>query len=351
MVPARELTQPWCLSEPEVSLPHMETNKTPRFNLAQLALLDWLCERGAGERLAVGGAGSDLHLHEIDRSGPAKPVIRRSLPDVSYPPDPEKKAAEKALIERLGGRLRLNTSPLGHAGFLTIRHPLGHAGSDRKAGRQDYERYMAQFASDPFHFSKSILSANESAVAFMKDKGSKLLAELRAQAAEKEQAVTRLVLIGRRATIRPKLPADLEGRLPPGVSLPLPSRNVVVPFAVARVTRQTDQRIYLKDVELIPEAAGHGNPIIGNEPNKYAAVESILVDNVDRATVRKLVAIEADFADDIQRASDDLIQRIVPLILALNSAVSQRESERADRIREVLDALRDDQEQEPPRGP
>jgi hypothetical protein len=93
------------------------------------------------------------------------------------------------------------------------------------------------------------------------------------------------------------------------------------------------------DVEKLPGIGEDGwrdNPIEGNKPNEYVALDQIMLDHADRATAEALCAINAEFGADIQSLTVQLVESILPALGQMQSRILQKSSEREDAVRDLL---------------
>lgn len=314
----------------------------PKLGYPAIALLDWLCELGPNRRLfSSGGAMSPRGLYLYEASTPdagGKQRLSRIWPTFG-PVDDHPQA--QALLDRLGGRDSIDYHGLFQAGYLKVFNALGHAGSDRSKSKRDFEHFVARFEHAGFHWSDNVLIVTPAGHTFWNETGRELASAMRADREAKRAAVARTVLIGRTVTIRPTLPADLAKKIPRDLALPLPARRVQVPYATATVVRETDTRLYVREVRHLPqigEGGWRGHVIGGNSPNQYVAPSAILVDGCDAGVVERLQAIAREFQESVDAIGERIVAEMLPGLLDLHSRILQKDAERADAVNDALRA-------------
>jgi hypothetical protein len=312
----------------------------PKFGYPALALLDWLCEAGMDRRLFTSGdAFSSRGLYLFEASAPddtGKQRLTRVWPVSGRIEDnPE----AQALIERLGGRDSIDYHALYQAKFLKGFHSLGHSSFDQKKGKKEFEQFVSRFDANRFHYSDSVVIVTPAGFEFWKEKGRKLAAEARARRDEERRQISRRILIGQTVSVRPRLSKDLARRIPASIHFPLPGRQIVVPYALATVTRQTATRLYIRDVRQLP-AVGEGGfrhrLIGGSFPHQYVDPSAVLVDGCTEELAERLHAIAREFQDDVDAIGERIVMEMLPGLIDLNSRILQKDAERADSVSDAL---------------
>lgn len=330
----------------------MSKDAVDTLGLPQLAILEWLTNRPAVERVFTRHSGlSGITLFEASPTEGGRPRLVRVYPSHHQ----ERRHDDAQMLERLGGRASFEVHHLSRAGFIDVVHPLGN-GVDQQEGKRRYQAFVSRFAHDPFHFNDTVHFATPDGAEYMRTTGAVRLAQMRADKLAAEETVRRTVLIGKRVTIMPRLPEDMDRRVPPGVRPTVPHRTVSLPYATATVVRQTGTRFYVRDIRRIQafeRLTTGGSPITGRDPNQYVAIKDILVDHSNQSTVDRLVAVHETFIDDTDRAYARIVEKMLPHLLDLASELAQRETEHLDGVRQALaehsvaqpaDALNDDDE-------
>ena len=312
----------------------------PKFGYPSLALLDWLCEKGPDRRLFSAGGGfhsRGLYLFEASEPGPdGKRKLNRVWP--TFGPA-EKDPEAMALLARLGGRDTIDYSAMYHAKLFRGFHALGHTGIDSAKSRKSFETFVAKLDRNYFHFSETALIVTPDGFRYWEEHGRELAAKERAGREAALSAAARTVLIGWPCTISPRLPKELSRKIPQGVTLPLPSRRVVRPYATATFVKATPTRVYVRDVQTLPDAGEtywRRRPVGGNSPNQYVAPESIMVDGCDPALAARLHAIACEFQDDVDAIGVKVVETMLPGLIELNSRILQKDAERIDAVKDAL---------------
>lgn len=306
----------------------------PKIGYPALALLDWLCEKGPDARIFAGGEHG-VYLYEVQPPGPdGKRKLVRAWP-VSGPL--ERNPEAQALLDRLGGRATIDYHALYTSKFIRGYNGLGHVGTDRAQARRNYEAFVARLDKDYFHFSQTAYVLTREGYEFWKDKGRAMAAEARARRDAERAATARTVLIGRPATIRPRLPAELAKRIPKDLHLPLPSRRIVAPYATATVVRTTPTRLYVRDVETLPATESFGErPIGGSFPHQFVSPEAVMVDDCSPRLAVRLAEITAEFQAEADAIGTRIVEEMLPKLIDLDSRLKQKDAERADAVAEAL---------------
>lgn len=293
----------------------------------QLALLDWLFERDRCRFFTYTArldSTSEIGLYEtsgVDEGGKKKLV--RVFPTGAGKGDVE-------LLERLGGRSTIQTHTLYQQKFLT---QLGATGGRRES----FDKFMSQFSNENWHWAEIIYVPTDAARTYWQETGRGLFLA----AAEKRKgvraAVDRLVIVGARAKIHPRIPRELAERVPAGMTLPIPVRTAVRPQALARVVKETETRLYLSEVKPLRERAiSEAYAVEGFDPNLYVARENVILDHADARIARRLAQIDAEHVEDLNRIAEQAVEAILPALISLESKFLQKDAERADMLREAI---------------
>lgn len=276
---------------------------TKKISYGCMALIDWLLEKPNTRafKSSLSNSHWPLHLYEateVNEEG--KPVFKDIYPnntDLRVP-----------LLERLGGRDKIETYPIQH---LCNKRSLGST-FIMTATRQLKEHWESDLADD-----------------FKKQKASK---------DAYRQSVSRQVILGRRGSLKPQISKELADRVPHGVVLPLPARPVLKPRYIATVVKESPTRVYLTDVKPLVKVDSYTNPIIcGHAPNQYAAVEDILADNADEHLADRLVSLVAEFQQEINAVANRTVEEILPAIQTMNDRFIQKDAALDDMMRELID--------------
>lgn len=315
-----------------------------RFSYSSLALLDWLCEKGPGRRLMSrqGGSGGSVNYRLYEVRNPAKggdkPRIVSVLPSMSRLGDG--KQQEHALLDRLGGSAAIDTLKMVRAGFFRSYHPLGHT-DPHGDGKAQFKKMISQYAHDPFHWGDTISFPSEKAFEYWNAEGREEYGRQRAERERAKEQARRMVLIGHQVRVNGHLPEEIRRQIPDGVHLPLPHFEVQAPAYTAVVVRESANRVYLTDVQGLPEFGDRGwrdRPVHGNPPNQYISPDQILLDHATPADVERLQRINEEFQEDVDRITAELVARVLPGLTELYSRLAQKKAERDDMLREFMES-------------
>lgn len=253
----------------------------------------------------------------------------------------EQNPEAQALLARLGGRDTIDYTAMYQAQFLRGFHALGFSSADSGRGRKLFDGFIAKFDRNPFHYSETAVIVTPEGYRYWEEHGREAVAKMRAEREAALAAVARMVLIGCKCTIRPRLSDELRRQIPQGVSLPLPERRIVRPYATATFIKKTTTRIYVRDVKVLPSVGEMGwrnHPVGGNSPNQYVSPDAIMVDGCDAALAERLHAIASEFQNDIDAIGERMVGEMLPGLTAMNSRMLQKDAERVDAVTEALRA-------------
>jgi hypothetical protein len=244
-------------------------------------------------------------------------------------------------MAQFANNVNVDTYQYRQSGFFDHFHPLGHSGLDRKAEVARYEKFCIGFVGrkDLFHFSQWIYVPTPTAFAFMADTGAKQLADLRTKRDATRAAIARTIVIGRSCVLRPALPDDVQRILPKGAVLPLPNRRFTCAYATATIVRETSNRLYLENIEVLPSIAGttwQNDPICGTDPGQYIEKSAVLLDHATAEAAATLSELDRGYAEDFEQLSSELARRTVAAVAEMHSRMLQKDAEYRDSVQEVL---------------
>lgn len=267
-----------------------------------MALIDWLLEDPMNRAFRTNSSYNPLFLYQAkDKDADGKPVF-----DQIYP----FRDNEAALIERLGGRDKIDTSEFNH---LCIKAIYGaHHTTILRPSRELRDFWKSEFA--------------------------ETFQTMKAAKAEQRKSVERQVILGRKTSIKPQISEELRKKIPEGVVLPLPVRSVISPRYLATVTKETPTRLYLTDVKAIGKTESYLNPIIcGREPNQYAVHEDIVADNADEFLAEKITELVSEYQLELNEIANNKVIEILPALLSMNDRFIQKEAAMEDMLKELID--------------
>jgi hypothetical protein len=240
------------------------------------------------------------------------------------------------LTKRLGGKVGMNSVKPFQNGFLN-----SYSRNFNKP--QKYADFVAGLVSDPFHWSDVLHIPTKTAHEWWKKEGTEAFETERRKRLDQREKVSRRIVIGCRASVRPHIPEELQGAFDQFRRwMPNLERKIVRPYALATVTRQTATRVYIEDIEKVNP---HGRfaygdvPVQGNAPNQYVDISTIMADHVSDHGAMKLIELDLEYAEDIARISGESLAKIIPIISQLDLRQAQKEAERLDMMRELIEGL------------
>lgn len=310
-----------------------------KLSFQDLAVLDWLLEKPGRfmAKSSLGSGSNRFDLYELsekneDGKRTAKAVLR-------------KHETESELTKRFGGKIGINSVKLYQNGFFNY--------FSSTFNRPDkYAAFVDGLTSNPFHWSDTVYIPTKQALEWWKETGQEAFRVAHKKRKKEREAVERRVLIGCRSTIRPAIPEQYKGKLGEiQYSLPKLERKLIRPYAVATVTKETATRLYIDDVERLNEDCDFSYrdmPIRGNTPNQYIEHDHVMVDNITARGAARLVEFDQEYAADIARIAGEALEQIIPIISAVDLRQKQKEAERLDLMREMIDSLKADQTAEEP---
>lgn len=314
--------------------------KSTKFTLANLTMLEWLCERPKNRLYTthnVSQSGSVTYLYEFgDLAEGGKRSITRVYPSNN---SGEKARKEDLAYERLfGGKVGKNYHKLEQSDLVRSISSLYH-------GRDEVERFVATLDRErkPFHYSELLHFVTDAGIAYWENEGRAELERLRGNVAEQRASADRLVLIGSRTKITPSLPKHIQDAVRFGLNLPHLERVVIRPYAMARVVKETETRLYVEDVEILKKDLNSSYDgsvygiIEGQEPNQYVAKERVMMDHITRGLAAKAVEIHEEYVRDIHRIMLENIECIMPFLVESDSRLKQMSAAHEDIMRDLLD--------------
>lgn len=308
----------------------MQTSKAPprKLGYGPLAILEWLCEAGEGERLLSVPSGGGPWLFEALAAGPdGRRPLRRTVI-----------AESAALKERFGGRATVDVSGLTRIGFEHYQEMDAARDPERKRA---WTAFAERYDTHPFGYTHSVWVPGPETFRYWQDGGKADLEAMRTARARERERSARLVLIKAPWTPSGKLPDDLARLLPRDFRLPLAPRKAERAYALARVVRETPTRLYVAEVERLSPGAGWSfadDPVRNSADGPYVEPGAVMMDHADRRAALAIAAVEEEHAAEADAALAETLRRIAPALLDLSSLLAQREARRVDEIRGIAEA-------------
>lgn len=288
-----------------------------KLTFAQLALMEWLMENPT-LRFFVRSAYSTT-LYEIQRG---EGEGNDSYTYVNLESD-------KELLARFGGRAKFDDHGLWKAGLVQSLHML--------TNRPALDRFVARFSRNPFHYNDSIVRPKQSMVDYWNAHGKEQLRLLREKRASDLAAVERWVVIGCTHPIEANIPPDVASMLPSSFHFPFSLGRILKPYALARVVKETETRVYVDDVKPYTDARYRHNPVSGSASGAYVERSSIMLDPATPAAMDELVGIFNDHVESVNERVASTLRDIAPALQLLQNKLLQGSAMYDDLIREALE--------------
>jgi len=302
-----------------------------KLSFSDLALLDWLVEM-PGKRIFTTSStmrSKGFDVYELSEKNADGKREARCLSN--------RYGTNEELLKRLGGKIGINSSSLFKCGFFN-----SYSGTFQN--RDKFAELVDHLVSNPFHWSDTVYIPTKKLRDWWEANGRKMFETEREKRENARTAVSRRIVIGCRMSIKPEIPDEWKDTYSQLRSqLPNLDKAVVRPYAFATVTKETATRVYIEDVEIIKPTRSrveYGDaPIRGNAPNQYVELTAIMADRVSSHGAAKLVEFEREYADDFARISGEAMAKIIPIIRDLDLRQKQKEAERDDMLRELIESI------------
>lgn len=311
----------------------MSKSKT-KFSYAQLAFLDWLAE-DPESRFAVVATGhyssKSIALYQIE-NGVVTTVC-----------SPAAGCKDLALVDRLGGSLEINYSPLVAAKALTGSNNLFVRDDGTANGFSKFMKAIGYTGFDKAHGGLTLLRQTSVPMEWWTSGGQAEFATAKAKRERDRADVGRTIVICSKCTVYPRIDEAKKRTFPAGFRHPIPDLRLVRPSFKARVVRETKGRFYIQEIEALhsPEqrrAFRENNPIRGRAPNQYVERDSVLVDGVKEEAVARLIEIDSDRVESYYQACDVALVAALEPLLSLHNRLYQAEAMHEDIMREAIEA-------------
>nr|WP_250807040.1 hypothetical protein [Neorhizobium tomejilense] len=308
----------------------IDSKKAKALSFAPLALVDWLLE-SPSTRFVIRDEdwrGNDTHIYEV-RDGDAVRIA--SSMGNSGEPD---------FLDRLGGKVGFDLESLRQSNVLqNNRSDAVAKNGAEKNGYKEFLNSIGVTVSDPGY--NRIYRVGNHTAAWWEESGKARFVKLKEKRDEERARANRIIVVGAKCTISPVIDPDKKKLLPVGFKLPMPSIRITRPSHTATVVKETDTRIYVRDVQRIRPAMGfearEESVIKGKEPNQYIERESLMVDGVRSATPRNIIDADAERVADYHAACKTTLDAVLEPLLALHARLFQAESMHEDLMREAID--------------
>ncbi|MCV9964521.1 hypothetical protein OIU34_21765 [Pararhizobium sp. BT-229] len=308
----------------------MAKSKT-KFTYAQLALAAWLNE-DAEKRFCVVAtdhySSKSIALYQIEDGK----VVELASPSAG--------CKDTALVDRLGGNLEIDYTPLVAVNGLET----SHCGYKRDDGLPNvFTTFMARIGYDRYKDTHNVrlLRQGRAASKWWQDEGEALFESLKSKRDADRASVARTVIIGSKCCVYAQIDKEREKSFPAGFRHPIPDLTLVRPTWKARVVKETKERLYIQDVVRIRDVdtmCREGHSIRDSAPNQYVDRSNVMIDGAVEAAAARLVAIDEDRIEGYRRACDTALAAALEPLLTLHARLLQAEAMHDDVMREAIDA-------------
>jgi hypothetical protein len=311
----------------------MSKSKT-KFTFAQLALVDWLAE-DSKSRFAV--VSTD---HFSSKSISLYQVINNVVTTVC---SPSYGCSDIALLDRLGGSLVINYSPLVNEQALVGNH-RDFTREDKTAN--GFDKFMTSLGYSGFDTDGGgllLLRQTPSTLQWWEDTGKNAFATLKAKRDKDRIDAGRTVIIGAECQVYPHIDKEIEKAFPIGFRHPIPNITLIRPTWKARVVRETKDRLYIHDVVRIRDVdtkSRERQAVRDSAPNEYVNRSDVLIDGASETAAETLVSIDQDRIAAYRNACDTALAAALEPLLALHARLLQAEAMHDDVMREAIEAGR-----------
>jgi hypothetical protein len=165
--------------------------------------------------------------------------------------------------------------------------------------------------------------------------GSALFEKLLAAKRAKQASVERRVVFGKTLPLPVNIPARLAEQLPDGYRIEIPRQSVKRPCVHAVVVRETEKRLYVRDVVEFSKDIYTRGMVISDGNEHWIDREYVMVDGVGLSGVAKLAEFDREFASEY----DDVVSRFVEQVIPLVRQMSDRNLQNGVRHEEMLGDL------------
>ncbi|MBY3155409.1 hypothetical protein HFO56_24085 [Rhizobium laguerreae] len=308
------------------------TKSKTKFSYAQLALADWLAE-DAANRFAVVATG-----HYSSKAISLYQVANGEVIAIS---SASRGCEDKTLLDRLGGSLEINYSPLVSEKVLVGNHSDFSRDDGNDNGFTNFMKSIGYKGFDDAHGGQLLMRQTDPSMQRWEMEWKDAFSALKDKRDDLRAKASRTVIIGAKCKVYARVDAETRKSLPAGFTLPIPDLTVVRPTWKARVVRETKDRLYIQDVVRIRDAGGahrEDNPIRGSDPNKYVDRIHAMVDGATERAAQTLLAVDTDRVEGYYQACDSALAVALGPLLTLHARLFQADGMHEDLMREAIEA-------------
>lgn len=294
-------------------------SKKTKYTFPQLALMNWLLSSDKFRFFAYSSGldSSNMELYELEKQeNTSKHKVIRIDIDVE-------------MTKFLGGRPFVDMQkPLDNGLVHTFNHLYRP---------NVYAEFLSKVESN-FHFSSRIFLPTKSMKEYWQSVGYDDYLKLLEQRKIERESVSRYVIVGKLVTFKPSISQELLDQFPKSMQIPAPKNQGIRPQYFAHVVKETAKRLYLEDVKPLRTITYPETPVIqGYKPNLFVDYDDVIFDNATEELANKLVLIDNEHQEDVNRITNQVISSILPELINLEARLKQKSAEREDAIREAME--------------
>jgi hypothetical protein len=324
-----------------------------KFNFGQLALMNWLLGDEKALRFLTqfngGLSNHQLHFHDIvERDGDGKYINNDITTTPGFGDEKVRAAHHEKYIEfvrLMGGSLKISTTELIQAKFLN--HYNGFTNSPAA--------FQAKFVHLPLT-NNSLFRPTTLGLEWYKAEGKQLYEAELAKREARRKSQGRMVVLQAEFSMTARLSDELKAKVPEGLVLPFLKRRIMRPIGTAVVTKQTEKRLQIENVETYEKWNSWTSdknfsivrwPVQGREPNLYIEPWGVMVDHADHVVSTKLRDIDVDDIESFDRAAEHYMTILLPTLIEMNLRLKQNGVAREEMMQDAIDRFQNNDERKP----
>jgi hypothetical protein len=306
----------------------MARNKT-EFTFLQLALMNWLMEK-PDRFISIStsyGTSKELYFYEAEKNNETGSIEGNRVYPLTNQNGIDARKLNTEFLKKIGGKANIDVVRLHHQGMVTSHSAFGSSEFSRA--------FFNRVSMGRYHHGQRFDLPTPKMARFWAKEGKAAYEEELASIQQKAADVRRQIVIGRNLEFKPKIPKELKDRWPTGLALPYPKVKKVRPLFSATVTKVTPTRVYIDDVKPLSTERDYYT-IKGREPNLYVEWADVIADYADEPLIDKLLNLDNEFHEDVNRISIETITQMLPLITNIDSRFKQKEAEHDDMLKDIV---------------
>jgi hypothetical protein len=323
----------------------MPKPKLPKLTFAQLATIEWLVEKPNDRCMVIDGSHLRSEFPSYCELVDGKITVVADKHNFNVG---DRGAAAK-FQDRLGGSTKVSMWFFTDNKLLAVNYSSTPTKPDKELN--NYYTFMERHGGSLFvHGPSTLLRANQATIEWWNETGKKLFEPLKEKREATRQAAKRRIVIGVVSEVPPSVPDRLKGKLPEKFIHPVPTMRLMRPTFVATVVRETEDRLYVQDIQRIrPSAAWHereSNPVSGNAPNSYVLKNMVMADGISSDIPRHMLKVDQERYEEYGDLCEQTIVAVLPTLLNLHDRLFQAQAMNQDLMTEAVE-----KEKETPQSP